>query len=345
MEWITLSFPGQRVVAVPHWGDPRLFVPAGAPWERWRKSAIYPAFRIRARLFRTLQRLKAAGGVTPSRRAPRNGTLLVGFLHPELPQGVTSSILVGTPGPAQKLIVTVWDACSRPIAYVKYGETPAAMRRIKTEFAVLSALPESLGPKPLKLAPLGDGLALLMTAVPGQHLPARLPPPQEAVDFLHTLSATQERVQIQDHPWAQRTLTRPREAAALPQWLEVLARRDRPVVRQHGDFAPWNLLRLGRGRVRAIDWEYGSADGFPHADLAYYNLQVGALIYRWSPAQTFAYAQRYFSRTPSAGCAPGETEALLRLTAWHAYCQALEDGHAPGSPLQVWRRALWSADA
>src|SRR3989304_4621399 len=183
MEWITLSFPGQRVVAVPHWGDPRLFVPAGAPWERWRKSAIYPAFRIRARLF----------GAPRRRHSSRNGTLLVGFLHPELPQGVTSSILVGTPGPAQKLIVTVWDACSRPIAYVKYGETPAAMRRIKTEFAVLSALPESLGPQPLKLAPLGDGLALLMTAVPGQHLPARLPPPQEAVDFLHTPSATQER--------------------------------------------------------------------------------------------------------------------------------------------------------
>ncbi len=345
MEWITLSFPGQKVVAIPHWDKPRLFVPAGAPWERWRTSGMYPAFRMRARLFRMLQRLLAAGGVTPASRAPRSSALLADFLHPEIAQGVTSSILVGTPGPAQKLIATIWDARSRPIAYVKYGETPAAMRRIKNEFEMLSALPAPLGPKPLKLAPLGNGLALLMTAVAGRHLPARLPPAREAVDFLHALGTTQEPVQVQDHPWAQRTFAGPREETALPQWLEVLARREQPVVRQHGDFAPWNLLRLGRGPVRAIDWEYGSTDGFRDADLAYYVLQVGALIYRWSPTRTLAYAQRYFGRTPSVGCAPSEAEALLRLTGWRAYCQAREDGQPPDSPLQTWRRALWSAAA
>ena len=113
------------------------------------------------------------------------------------------------------------------------------------------------------------------------------------------------------------------------------------MVFQHGDFAPWNLLCGRDGSLRAVDWEHGTTDGFPHADLAYYIIQVGTLIYRWKPERALGWGVRYLSSQPALGLSPAEAEAVVRLTAWHAYQRGLEDQDPSDSPIQSWRRALW----
>jgi hypothetical protein len=45
----------------------------------------------------------------------------------------------------------------------------------------------------------------------------------------------------------------------------------------HGDFAPWNL-RSDRGKLMAIDWEWGSLDGLGGIDLGHGLLMTGNLV-------------------------------------------------------------------
>lgn len=46
-----------------------------------------------------------------------------------------------------------------------------------------------------------------------------------------------------------------------------------PSAFYHGDFVSWNLINQGKGRSRAIDWEFGDSDGAPLLDLFHFLLR------------------------------------------------------------------------
>lgn len=336
-----LCVPGQSLVAVPGPARPRLFIPAETAWGRWRSSRLYPASRWTAKAYRLFLRIRtAACGASPVVMNVQ-ASPLADFLVGTPLSARATSILVGTPGPAQKFTVGLWDEAGEAVGYLKYGETDRAVSRIRNESEVLTELPDGLGPRLLKYGPLGNGVALLATPVQGRHLPASLPPDQPVLPFLKLLPQTAPPVSVDDHPWTNAAAGGvAAEATFLRRGLDVLSRRTWRIVYQHGDFAPWNLLRGRDGTLRAVDWEYGSPSGFPWADLAYYILQVGMLMGRWKPDRTLRWAVRYLSS--SSSFAPAEVEAIIRLTAWHAYQQGLEDQHPPDSPIQSWRRTLWN---
>ncbi|HLE82024.1 MAG TPA: hypothetical protein VJA25_12105, partial [Dehalococcoidia bacterium] len=253
------------------------------------------------------------------------------------------AIIVGTPGPGQKFTVALWDEAWEPIGYLKYGETDVAKARIRNEFKVLGELPDGLAPRPVKFGPLGKGVALLATPVEGHHVSPSLPPNQLVLPYQKLLPECAPSISVDRHPWTRAFMDRAnRETSPLLPCVDALSRRTWAVVFQHGDFAPWNLLCGRDGSLRAVDWEHGTTDGFPHADLAYYIIQVGALIYRWKPERALGWGVRYLSSQPALGLSPAEAEALVRLTAWHAYRLGLEDQDPPDSPIQSWRRALWN---
>ena len=147
-----------------------------------------------------------------------------------------------------------------------------------------------------------------------------------------------QRIEIQQHPWII-SLQR-RSEINLEQWLLPLSSKKWPVVIQHGDFAPWNILQQKDGRLSAIDWEYGKLEGFPGLDLAFYFLQVSALIKRWSPQRAINTFLDYCVLKSPYALTTEQIIALLRLTSYDAYLNSLEDGHSPQSPLQQWRREI-----
>jgi aminoglycoside phosphotransferase (APT) family kinase protein len=145
---------------------------------------------------------------------------------------------------------------------------------------------------------------------------------------------------LEVHPWI-RHLRSSGLPPGLHSCLETLAGRNWPVAIQHGDFAPWNLLRRPDGVLGAIDWEYGTPEGFPHLDLAYYILQTSALIYRRNPLTAARYAAEYLTQQPALDLDSEEARALTRLTAYDAYLKGLEDGQSERADLQTWRRRIW----
>lgn len=331
-------FPeGTPVVAIPGWERPRLYV-AGCPRAlRWRASALFPAYRPAARVRRVILRCLAQLSLRPRRG---EGPYLLGALVRDAGGGLTpSAVLVGTPGPAQKLTVQLVDGKGRVAAYLKYGESPAAVRRLEREHAVLRRLPRDAGPAVLAFGHVGRGVGLLLTALSGRPLAARIWPPSGAVAYIKGLVTGAEEVPAADHPWLRRLASCEPIAA---RWCEALDFRRWQVVPEHGDFAPWNVLHDGR-QVHALDWEYGSLEGFPGADLAHYVLQAAALLGRWPPEAARACAVRFLRDVPWLRLGEREAEALVRLTALAAYRRALEDGHAPSEPLQAWRRRVAEA--
>jgi hypothetical protein len=332
-----MTFPpffqaGKSVIALPNWERPRLLFERGNARQRWHLSSLYPAYRPRAQVFKLALRIAALLGLRESKVLSNSEQFLDTFTASVLPPSTGFAVLLGTPGPAQKLTVQLWQG-AEIIAYLKYAEKPAAKIRLEHEHTLLSSLPQGIAPKPLKYGPFGQGTALLTEAIRGRALPARLPPPPEVALFLDTLHS-QQTLTIDEHPWIQSLLKQPGADVA---WLKGLRERSWAITLHHGDFAPWNIMRLPNGTLRAIDWEFGGLEGFPYLDVTYYLLQVAFLINHWSPVQANDYAVTYLQQWLTSA----EATSLVKLTAFHAYHQALTDGHSTETPLQLWRRAVW----
>ena len=336
MNWPLFFRPGTRVLALPSWRSPRLFLPADTACLRWATSAFYPAFRLRARAFRATLRLRAATGLS-ARVGAGEGWALGAFVQDALPQTAHAAALVGAPSPIQKITLQLRNADLSVIGYLKYAERPAAQRRLRQEHHVLQRLPAGLGPRPLKYGSLGDGEALLVTPLTGRTLRPHLPPPADLQSLLQRLAAVAaEAHPVDDHPY----IVALRRASAVPfdAWLEPLRDRPWPTVVQHGDLTPWNILRRPDDTLAAVDWEQASLHGFPLLDRCYYLLQVAALLPEWPAAKAAAFATQQLL---ACDLSARQARALVRLAALDAFCRSARDGQPPQQKLQAWRRAVW----
>ena len=330
--------PRTPLLALPNWRAPRVVLSgSGSPVKRWRSSAFYPATRSVAKLYRIVIRGKAALGWGEARQALGERWTLHEFLQDCLP--AIDSIVLQTrpPGPAQKFTVELRGRAGRIIGYVKYGTETLAQRRLAQEYLTLTRLPAGLGPTPMKFGNMGDGTALLVTPLCGQEVRARLPPAPKVLEFAKSLEGSST-LALNDHPYV--GAMRQRIGPRLDAILEDLAGRAWPVVPHHGDFAPWNLRRRDDG-LAAFDWEFGTPDGFPYIDLAYFILQVAFLIYSWPPVKSAIYATEWLERQSAFGLTDREARALSRLAMFDAYLRAKDDGYPEDHPLRAWRRRIW----
>lgn len=327
--------PGARVLALPTWRNPRLYLPTRSVTQRWTQSVLYPASRPAARIYRLALRLKAAAGVARVRTVPAGDWPLWAFAKNLYPRLASTVVLVGTAGPTQHVTVQLRDDAGQVLGYLKYAEKDRAQTRLRHEHFMLSNVPADVAPAPLKLGPLGSGEALIKSPLPGYPLLATFLPAEELTGLLDSLGVSPP-VPLEEHPWV-----RKHARGCVPEaWLEVLANRNWPVVVQHGDFTPWNLIQGPDGKLRAVDWEYGALEGFPGLDLAHYVLQTSALVHRRKPAEAVRYAVDYLLRQSPPPLTRVEAQAVIRLAAHDAYQKALRDGRPPASKLQLWRRAV-----
>jgi aminoglycoside phosphotransferase (APT) family kinase protein len=94
-------------------------------------------------------------------------------------------------------------------------------------------------------------------------LAGRPPPVPRSLWFPRLADAVVERFETN----FQRVLDE-RDRAASRELVGALG--DLPLVFEHADFAPWNLLVDGRGKLGVLDWESSRDEGLPGLDLLYF---------------------------------------------------------------------------
>ena len=316
-----------RAVVLLGRSNPKLLVPDVSARQRWRLSAFYPAFKLKAKCWRLLQRARCV--VRLAQIVPvQDADALIRFVDDVLPGFTHSSVLVGTSGPDQKIIAQLWHG-AQVVAYLKVAAAKTADRKIVAEAEILEKLPEGSGPRLLKSGVLNGRAALLLSPVAGKMLSAELPKASEARGqmseirtYLEQLIVSEEKCEVDEHPAIVRLceqvtgLSSLSSVLSLQDFEEILAplrTQKWPVVIQHGDFAPWNVLRtladrgqrteVGRSLVGghpssglcAIDWEEGCLDGFSYFDLIHYVSQTAALVEKSSPDKCTRYLLDYLA--------------------------------------------------
>ncbi|HCE17839.1 MAG TPA: hypothetical protein DEQ80_08265 [Anaerolinea thermolimosa] len=318
-----------------------MLIGPGKPSWRWRWTRAYPASRLAGRMRKVLLRGLCGLHLLPERKADAEGDFAQEFLEEHGVNNRVCAVWVGVPGASQKWTLFLADENGQVTHYLKVGQVPLAQYRLEKEFKMLKALPEGIGPRALGFGQIGNAKALLLEAVHGQPLQASAGCP-DSVTGLASRLVRQESCPFVDHPWVrwlQEKIRLPSETAA------PLTSRSWPVNFFHGDFAPWNILRLPGGSLRVLDWEYGMEEGFPFIDLIYYQLQVRALVYRRGPAEAFREVHMWLK-----SCVPDlkedEARALIRLAGWYGVWQRREDGYDERDFLMNWRKQIagWKGD-
>jgi len=301
---------GVSVRHLPLLGTPCLYFSDGSCRKRWNYAGFYPAFTPKARLFRTMLRLLAFAGGAPRVAEQGSGALDV-FLQQSGVENAGATLMVGTPGPAQKLVAQIWQG-GRVVAYLKFGVSDAARAALMNEADVLAALPPGLAPRLFKKDSLGDGVAILISPLKGRRASKALTIPPQAMQMLKKMQSgsSGEIFSFEEHPWIQNTMKMSRDEA---QVYKCLCGRKWKAVLMHGDFAPWNLLLKGDGCC-AYDWESGSRFGFPWMDLIHYYVQTARNLFGWTAGKTRTFVLRALL-TADNSLSQGEAEELLTLCA------------------------------
>jgi hypothetical protein len=181
---------------------------------------------------------------------------------------------IGRPGPRQKLVCTLIDKRGHAVAVLKVPMSPEARSALENEQSILRQLaqshPDLCVPRPLRLGWSLFGQTALMGRPTGQRFRA------EHADFLialrdgdkwHDLATVAAALIDADQPMP----------PAIRSWLRTLSGIV-PAVRQHGDFAPWNLRIQPNAALSALDWEYARIGGLPVWDIAHFHAQQAYLF-------------------------------------------------------------------
>jgi hypothetical protein len=345
LDWNHLFPPGEPVIALPSWQHPRLLVSARQLAERWRDSDFYPAQSLRGQAYKQVVRLRAAARMSQVRRAEGRNWLLGEFLGGLIDSPMPPTVRIGTACAARKWLIRIPDAGGKPVAYIKWGGSESASRRIVREHGILCALPKGLGPLPTRVGPLNGGTALCLRPIMGQLVGRFIPRIRPRLaNFLEGL-AIHTPLSIDEHSGFA-ALAKNAPAPVLT-WIEQLADQPWPVVIHHGDLTPWNLIDVSSdrvdwgGRLMAVDWEYASLSGAPFLDVAYFYLQIAVASKKLGPASAVEFTVTRLMRQPWPGLSLAHAEALMALAAYAAWRRALDDGDGADEPAQRWHRTIW----
>jgi len=345
MDWQVLFGPGERVIALPDWKQPRMIISARSAVDRWKDSGYYFARRHRAKLYKLLLRVRALSGVVAPQDCNRSDWPLADFLEGRYGELMQPVVYVGTPCAAHKWLICIRDRAGVAQAYVKWGCSPSARLRIKQEYDILTQLPRGLGPEPIKLGELGSGLAMAVRPIHGKAVHAREKGVHSRMAaFLETL-LVHTPMPVCEHPGFKPLIDDAPDT--ILSWVDQLRDTEWPVAIQHGDLAPWNLLTVAgdelsaQEKMAAVDWEYARLQGIPYLDAAYYYLQIEALLRRSDPMTAVNSVVARLSKKPWPALSERHARAMVSLAAYDAWQHAIADGDSAAEPLQQWQRAIW----
>jgi hypothetical protein len=210
----------------------------------------------------------------------------------QAPRRLTWTLLTGGHRSLSKVVgLVLAESSGRPRVAVKMTRVPEAVAGLAREAATLRAIESGRAgglpgaPRVLFSEATVDGLAIGETAVVGTPIAALVRPgnfeeiAHDVTTWLIRLAALGPPVPARS-PWErvvepaleefERCFAPVLDPGMVRETRTLLRRiRELPVVCEHRDFAPWNVLRCSDGGVGVLDWESSELEGLPALDLLY----------------------------------------------------------------------------
>lgn len=275
-------------------GESELWLPLGAPEVVAQVLSGRPPRSRREAILRRAWR--ALAPVCAVARAPGGSS----EKNDELPDPEAWVLLTGGAESDAKVVgLPCSDADADPGTVVKFARVGKADAALEREAAVLRELererPSLTGVPRLRASGRRAGrVAIVQDAVHGRALNTMLSPTgfasfaPKVARWLVSLAGPPEPQPASS--WAERLLAEPLDELAgdfttlLPAGFAERARRvlaglgDLPLVCEHRDFGPWNIVLGEDGEPAVIDWEDAEPRGLPGLDLVYFLASAGFAI-------------------------------------------------------------------
>ena len=207
---------------------------------------------------------------------------------------VSVSFSIGCANDFEKIVAQVMDDRANILGYVKIGCNPLAIAAIQHEESILRRLRTGLFSTATIPAVLYAGywktLYLLVQEAPGVR---NATSPRKITDHHITFLVELYGVGDLQRQGATEYLARIYQrlhtlsncgdnyvalvAQVLDKFRSRVGEASMPFGFVHGDFAPWNILRV-RNRLRVFDWENANTTGLPGWDLFHFIVQSGILV-------------------------------------------------------------------
>jgi hypothetical protein len=288
--------PEERWIALPSAARPRFILPATTRLSAFGGLAVYHPVTRRALVGWSIARVAARLGafrLLSSVEAPADLDAIHAWYPSALVAISHSQRATGHTG-------LVLDRMGRPLGFVKVAGDAAGTEKLAREVASIRGLG------------------------------ALLPPPVSAPTHVRSapgmLCFEAASWQPRFRPWE----LAPDVAAALG----TLYRRGGGNDRRgpaHGDFAPWNLLRLAAGGWLLADWEDATADGWPFEDPFHWLVQSHALLGRPSRRSLLdgVHGTGWVGRALDAYATAAGLEQVVRRDAFRAYLERTSAASVP----------------
>lgn len=267
-------------VPLPTASNPKVYLPLGFKKRTEKAFQLYNPFSAKARILKKVARcgFRYAGpfarAVLPtikSRRSP-----LVAFLEERLQKKILTSLYLATAG--DKVVLQLQDA-EKVIGYLKYPVTEIGKKRLITEREALSTLEQVTDVPKLLLSDTYESVPfILLENIMGTISQVS---PKERSAILRQLEKNKV-FELSSHPRIKSLQSRltamgKTSLAGQLQLLATTSVQKYKEVYEHGDFAPWNLIRTAT-RTVAFDFEYFEEKGLQYLDEIKFHFQEQRLL-------------------------------------------------------------------
>ena len=251
-------------------------------------------------------------------------------------------IYIGTPGPTQKAVLSLFDSRNNnliSVAKIPLGDR--ASDNILREYEVLRYLEverPSVAPRPL-FVNREYGLAV-QEAIEGKRLGRKFTYKHAA--YLNRLRVSKDvtTIRAEGESLARRFKNLKNTDKRLGRYVENLVDglkdvTEMPVVQAHGDFKPWNVLCNRAGGIVAIDWEFSESRQILGLDVIHYHHHKNVSKRKRDYRQLFNVLQQFLLESGVVKAKLPLIESLLNYHSLWYVVMLCENGYNVSDHVQL----------
>jgi hypothetical protein len=278
-------YSGNKYIALPSKKNPRVLLALGSHAENIVSFQLYNPFSLKARFLKKIAYYIPFFNTFTAKKSD-----FISFLEGRYQNEIITSVYYATD--KDKVVLQIQTNLGL-LGYLKVGLNKIGNEKIKNETKAVQMLQGVVFPKSIDNGEFEGHSFLLLSPINGD--PKELSH-KEIIEVLEVLNkeGAEKKVSLETHPRIINlydSLRRINDIKLLTIFVNLDLTADVLVSYEHGDFAPWNVLK-NNNELNLIDFEYFVENGLQEFDLIKYYYQVGTLLKKFNNLQLIEFVEK-----------------------------------------------------